>query len=76
LTVILVLKNYMNNIMPQIKKTKKIKKTPNLVVVKSKSKNTNLPTKTKQRIRETEKQKILKSWKQIGLSLGKIIDNS
>lgn len=68
------MKNYPNN-MPKIKnlkKTKKIKKTTNLVAVKS-AKKTNLPTKTKQKVRETEKQKILASWKQIGLSLGKII---
>ena len=61
--------------MPKIKKTKKLKKTPNLVAVKS-AKKTNLPTKTKQKIRDTEKQKILTSWKQIGLSLGKIIANA
>lgn len=61
--------------MPQIKKTKKIKKNTNLVAVKS-TKKTNLPTKTKQKIRENEKKKILNSWKQIGLSLGKIIANA
>ena len=31
---------------------------------------------TKQKARETEKKKILEHWKQIGLSLGKIIDHS
>ena len=30
--------------------------------------------KTKQQLRETEKKKILASWKQIGVSLGKIIE--
>ena len=31
---------------------------------------------TKQQAREQEKKKILEHWKQIGLSLGKIIDNA
>jgi len=30
----------------------------------------------KQQVRESEKKKILENWKQIGLSLGKIIDNA
>jgi hypothetical protein len=30
----------------------------------------------KQQTRETEKKKILENWKQIGLSLGKIIDQA
>ena len=51
--------------MPVIKskkntKTNKIKKTTNLVAIKS-AKKTNLPTKTKQKVRETEKKKILAS---------------
>lgn len=41
-------------------KTKKTKKTTNLVAPKS-VKKSNLPTKTKQKIRETEKKKILNS---------------
>ena len=32
--------------------------------------------KAKQQIRETEKKKILQNWKQIGLSLGKIIEQT
>jgi hypothetical protein len=32
--------------------------------------------KAKQQLRETEKKKILASWKQIGLSLGKIIEQT
>jgi len=31
---------------------------------------------TKQKARETEKKKIVENWKQIGLSLGKIIDGA
>ena len=51
--------------MPKIEKvkktkTKKTKKAPNLVAIKS-VKKSNLPTKSKQRIRETEKKKILNS---------------
>ena len=30
----------------------------------------------KQKVRETEKKKIIQNWKQIGLSLGKIIDQA
>jgi hypothetical protein len=46
--------------MPKIKKIKTKKKTPKLGAVKS-AKKSNLPTKNKQKIRETEKKKILDS---------------
>ncbi|CAI2199852.1 7133_t:CDS:2 [Funneliformis geosporum] len=44
----------------KLPKTKKIKKVTNLVVIKP-TKKPNLPTKTKQKIRDAEKQKILTS---------------
>ncbi len=43
------------------KKTKKIKKLTNLSTKIKPTKKFNLPTKTKQKIRETEKKKILNS---------------
>ena len=62
--------------MPKIKKTKKTQKKATSLVALKPAKKTNLPAKTKQKIRDTEKKKILNSWKQIGLSLSKIIDQA
>ena len=43
---------------------------------KAKSDNAGQVALTKQKARETEKKKILEHWQQIGLSLGKIIDQA
>jgi hypothetical protein len=57
--------------MKNLKKTKKIKKTTNLVAVKSKSKKNTSLTSAKQQ----ELKKLVTAYQQVGISLTKLLKN-